>query len=113
MLMTATADDQDVDSGDLTECAVANGYARVEVNANGGSSPTWDAAAAGLVDNTHAIVLGPPTGSWGLVTSMAICNATSGLADVICYDNDNIVDQTPTDGDTVQFAIGALDISLS
>jgi len=113
LLMTATADDQDVDTDDLTECAVANGYARVEVNANGGAAPTWDLAAAGVVDNTGVITMGPPSGSWGLVTSMAICDATSGTANVICYDNTNIVDQTPVNGDTVTFAAGALDLTLT
>lgn len=113
LLMTATADDQDVDTDDLTECAAANGYAREEVNANGGSSPTWDLAADGVVDNTQAIVMGPPSGSWGLVVAMAICDALSGTANVICYDNANIVDQTPVDADTVQFAIGALDLTLT
>lgn len=113
-LMTATADDDDADTDDLTEVSsVGTGYIRKEVDINGGASPTWDLAAAGVVDNTHTITLGPPSASWGLITSMAIVDAISGTANILCYDNANIVDQTPVDGDTVQFAAGALDITMT
>jgi hypothetical protein len=113
MLMSVVADDDDADTDDLTELTGTD-YARVEVNKNAGAAPAWDLAAAGVVDNTQAITIGPPTADdWDEVVAMAICDATSGTANVLCYDNANIVDQTPLDGDTVQFAIGALDITMT
>ena len=113
MLMSVVADDQDVAVSNLTELT-GTSYARVEVNANGGSSPTWDLAASGVVDNTHVITIGPPgADDWDEVVAMAIVDAISGAANVLCYDNANIVDQTPTSADTVQFAAGALDITMT
>jgi hypothetical protein len=45
---------------------------------------------------------------------MAIVDGgTLNAGNVLAYDNDQIVDQTPLAGDTVTFAIGALDVSLS
>lgn len=111
-LLNAVADDQDVATTDLTEITGTD-YARVEVNPNGGASPTWDLAASGALDNTHQIDIGPPgADDWDQVVAMAIVDAVSGLANVLAYDNANIVDQTPTSADTVQFAAGALDVSL-
>jgi hypothetical protein len=113
MLMSVVADDQDVDTDDLTELT-GTGYARKEVNANGGASPTWDLAASGVVDNTHIITIGPPSDTdWDEVVAMAICDVVTGTANVLCYDNANIVDQTPGDGDTVQFAVGVLDLTFT
>jgi hypothetical protein len=44
---------------------------------------------------------------------MAIVDGgTLDAGNVLAYDNDNVVDQTPAAGDTVSFAAGALDISL-
>lgn len=111
-LATAVIADDDVADTDLTECS-GNAYARKEVNPNGGSSPTWDVAASGVVDNTHAITFATPTGTWGLVTSCFIIDSASGAGNVLAYDNANIVDQTPGNGDTVQFAIGAFDITMT
>jgi hypothetical protein len=112
-LLNAVADDQDVATTDLTEITGTD-YAREEVNPNGGASPTWDLAASGALDNTHQIDIGPPgADDWDEVVAMAIVDALSGLANVLAYDNANIVDQTPTSADTVLFEAGALDVSLS
>jgi hypothetical protein len=43
---------------------------------------------------------------------MAIVDAASS-GNILCYDNANIVDQTPTSSDTISFAAGALDITLT
>lgn len=112
-LLAAVADDQDVAVSDLTELTGTD-YARVEVNPNGGASPTWDLASAGALDNTHAIAIGPPgADDWDEIVAMAIVDSASGAGNVLAYDNANVVDQTPTSADTVQFAIGALDLSLT
>jgi hypothetical protein len=111
-LATAIINDDDVAIGDVTECS-GNDYARVEINPNGGSSPTWDLAVAGALDNTHAVTFPTPIGSWGLVTSCFLIDSTSGAGNILAYDNKSIEDQTPVAQDTVQFGIGALDLSLS
>jgi len=115
-LATATLVDSD-SGGDFTEVANANGYARKQVNINGGSSPTWDLAAGTsptLVDNTHDVVMGPPSGgAWGTVVAMCVCTSgTWGAGEVLVYDN-AVTDQAIGDGDTVQFSAGDLDISLT
>ena len=48
------------------------------------------------------------------VVSVAIVTAATGTSGLVLgYDNTNVVDQTPAAGDTVQFATGAFDVSLS
>lgn len=111
-LATAIVNDDDVAIGDVTEVS-GNNYGRVQVNPNGGSSPTWDLAASGTLDNTHAITFPTPSGSWGLVTSMFVIDSASGAGNVLGYDNTSIVDQTPVANDIVQFSAGDLDLSLS
>jgi hypothetical protein len=107
-LVTATVSDSDTGST-ITEPS-GNGYARVQVNINGGSSPTWDIAAAGLVDNTHLIQMPTPTGSWGTVVGVAICDAAT-VGNLIGYDN-AMGDQAIGVDDDVEFPIGDLDITL-
>lgn len=108
-LVTATVSDSDTGST-ITEPG-AGAYARKQVNVNGGSSPTWDVAAAGLVDNTHAITMATATASWGTVVGVAICSALT-TGDLLFYDND-MGDQAVGNGDTCEFAVGALDITMS
>ncbi len=110
-LSTTTLTDATLFAG-LTEVTGSN-YSRVLVNINGGASPTWTIAAAGALENVQAITFPTPSGSWGLVTSMFIIDSTSGTGNILGYDNSGIVDQTPQASDTVQFAAGALDMSLS
>jgi hypothetical protein len=110
---TGWIDDSFVAIGQITECAATNNYARVLVNIVGGASPTWKTAVAGNVDNVHAITFPTPSGSWGLVTSCFLIDSASGAGNILCYDNESIVNQTPVANDTVQFAIGALDLFLS
>lgn len=110
-LATATIADDDVAIGDVTEVS-GGSYARVLVNANGGASPTWDLSSSGTADNTHAITFPTPTGAWGTITSCFMIDSASGAGNILLYDNDNIVDQAPVSGDTVQFAAGAFDIQI-
>lgn len=112
-LATATIADTASVTADITEVTTGVGYARVQVNPNGGASPTWTVASGGALDNVQAITFPTPTGSWGLVTSCFLIDSASGVGNLIGYDNSNIVDQTPVANDTVQFAIGAFDVSLA
>ena len=108
-LTTATVLDTD-DGSTITEVS-GGSYARVQVDVNGGVSPTWDLAASGLVDNTHAIDFPTATASWGTVTSVVVCDASTA-GNLLMYDND-MADQAVADGDTVSFPIGDLDATLT
>jgi len=89
-----------------------NGYARVQVNINGGSSPTWDLSSGGNVDNTHAITVGPASGgSWGTAVAVAVCSAST-VGDLLWYDN-SMTDTAVADGDSIQFTAGNCDWTLS
>jgi len=91
------------------------GYARVLVNKAAAGSPEWEDVSGGACDNQHAVTF--PTvgaGNWSAVVGMALVDAaTLDTGNVLAYDNDQVVDQTPLAGDTVTFAIGALDVSFS
>lgn len=109
-LTTATVADNNTGST-ITEPS-GNGYARVQVNVNGGASPTWDLAASGLVDNTHDVDLGPASGgNWGTVVAVAILDAVTA-GNLLFYDN-AMTDQAVNDGDTARFPIGDLDIQMT
>lgn len=100
----------DSTGGTVTEPA-GGGYARVQVNANGGGAPTWDLAAAGVVDNTHAIDFGTTSGDWGtVVATFVVDNAAAG--NILFYDN-GLADTAIYNGDTVDFPIGDFDVSMS
>jgi hypothetical protein len=109
-LTTATISDTSTGST-ITEPS-ANGYARKQVNINGGSSPTWGLASSGALTNGAAITFATPTGSWGTIVAACVCSASSA-GDVLFYDNSNIVDQAVAASDTVQFPTGDFDVSLT
>ena len=112
-LCTATVSSSDTGST-ITE-PNGNGYAREQVNVNGGASPTWDLATGTTpteVDNTHVIQLGPASGgNWGTITSVAIVDASTA-GNLLFFDN-TMTDGPVDDGDTAEFAVGVLDIQLS
>ena len=91
------------------------GYARVLVKKAAAGSPEWEDVSGGACDNQHAITF--PTvgaGNWSEVVGIAIVDGgTLDEGNVLAFDNDQVVDQTPLAGDTVTFAIGALDVSLT
>lgn len=107
-ILTGAASDSD--TGTTISEPSGNAYARVQVNVNGGSSPTWDLAASGLVDNTHLIQFPTPTGSWGTGTGLAVVDAAT-LGNLLGYKNSAFSEAITTDDD-VEIAIGALDITL-
>lgn len=112
-LLNAVCSDAATTMAGQTECSGTN-YARREINENGGSNPTWGAVAGGAITNLHDAVFATPGGAWTQVVAVAVVDASSGTsANVLMYDNTNIVDQTPASGDTVQFSAGDFDVSLS
>lgn len=108
-LTTATVADDDTGSG-ITEVS-GGSYARVQVNVNGGASPTWDLASSGALDNTHDISFPTASASWGTVVAMAICDASTN-GNLLIYGND-VADQAVGSGDSVVLSAGDLDVSLS
>ena len=109
----ATAAIEDTDDGAAMDEVTGGDYARVQVNINGGASPTWDLAASGVVDNTHAIPFVVAAAPWGTITSVAIMSSTTeDGGEVLFYDN-AMVDQVVGTGDTVSFPIGTLDIVMT
>ncbi len=87
----------------------SNDYARVQVNPNGGSSPVWNLASAGVVNNADIILFASPTGDWTLAY-MAICDALTAGNMIMYY---NIADETAGSGDVVRFQAEALTITLT
>jgi len=100
-LALSTADPTDAGSG-LTEPGGAN-YARKPFT-------DWTTASGGATENNTDIVFNTPSGSWGLITHSAIMDAlTSG--NMLFYGI--VTNQTPDNGDTVQFTAGDLDVAMT
>ena len=106
-----TAEIADADTGStITEPPGANAYARIQVNPNGGASPTWTLASAGLVDNLHVVNFNTPTGPWGALTAMAIVDAAVA-GNLLTYDT-GINEASPASGDIVRVPVGGCDVTL-
>jgi len=89
-------------------------YGRVAVNATGGGSPAWSAASGGASSNGADVSFPSPTGSWGTVVAAFAANTSVvGTGELLFYDNDNVTDQAITSGDTVKFASGQFDVSMT
>lgn len=112
-LLNATADDDDTPAT-ITE-VTGTDYARLEVNEYGGSSPAWAQASGGSINNgAAAIFTSPGAEDWTQIVAAGIFTAASGTSgQLLCYDNANVVDQTPNSGDTIQFESGGFNVSLS
>jgi hypothetical protein len=85
------------------------GYARAAVSKAAGS---WDAPAAGVTQNTGAISFGPATADWaaGLpIDEVAIYDAAA--AGNLLYTATLAVAKTILDGDSAEFAAGALSVT--
>lgn len=106
-----TGDIADTDTGSTISEPSAGSYSRATVYKNGGTSPAWDLAANGSLDNGATITFSAPTGSWGTITALAICDAASA-GNVLFYEN-TLTDQKPDNGDTVQITAGSLKVSMS
>lgn len=92
------------DSGGGTEVS-GNGYSR--------QSATFDAATsgAGTTSNTGAVTFTASGGNWGTITHIGIHDAsTSGN---LLWSGSMTASKTVNDGDTLEFAIGNIDLTLA
>jgi hypothetical protein len=112
-LLDSTGADTDTTLTTAGKEANWTGYARVLVNKAGGSTPRWEAVSGGATQNENAVTFSTVGTSPTIIVAMAIVDScTLDAGNVLAYDNDQVVDQTPNVGDTVTFAIGALDVSI-
>lgn len=109
-LTTATV--SDTSTGSTISEPSGNNYARLQVNPNGGSSPTWTTATARALSNAALLNFATPNGAWGTIVASAIVSAASA-GDVLFYNNDAVLDQAVSANDAVQFAISAWGAGLN
>lgn len=83
------------------------GYARVALDNN---KTTWSVAAAGALENDVAVTFPQATALWGTVTDMAIADAATN-GDILGFDAVTTA-KNIDNGDTAEFAIGDIDITL-
>ncbi|MGB2787845.1 MAG: hypothetical protein WBC13_00785 [Dokdonella sp.] len=107
----ATATLTETTTGSTVTEPSGNGYARTQVNINGGAAPAWALAASRQVVNGGAVSLPAATGAWGTVVASFIASAVSG-GDILFFDN-GTTDQAVASGDTMQFAASAITVGLN
>ncbi len=100
----------DASTGSSGTEASGGSYARKQINASGGASPAWNAAASGALTNANAVTFVTATGSWGTITYMAIVDAST-TGNMLWYGS--VTSQAVASGDTVSFASSAISISQS
>ncbi len=93
------------DTGGGTE-VTGGAYARKST-----AAADWAAAAAGATSNANAITFITPTASWGTVTHFALMDALT-VGNMIAW-APLTTSQAIGSGNTVSFAVGELDITLS
>jgi hypothetical protein len=99
-------------AGTGVEVTDAGAYSRVDrppLDAN------WTATAGGdgQTDNAAAISFTQATASWGSVTDMAICSSTSHNVGQMLFYSSVDTPRTIDNGDTAEFAIGAVTVTLA
>lgn len=114
-LLTTNADDDD--TGIFTastgvEVTNANAYSRQDrppLDAN------WTATAGGdgQTDNAAAITYSQATGSWGSVTGMAITSSATHNVGNMYFHSPLTTSRTIDNGDTAEYAIGAVTVTLA
>lgn len=91
------------------ECS-GTSYTRLQCTA-------WDAPGAtdGATENTNALTFATPGGAWGALTHTAIVDTSGTSGGNVLFGPTALDVQTysPTTGDVVQFAAGALDVVVS
>lgn len=104
-----TADPTDSGTGSSITEPSGNGYSRTSVTAN---STNFPASSGGAIANGTVIDCGTASGgSWGTITHIAICDASSA-GNVIAH-ADLDASKVIADGDSFEIAIGDLDITLA
>ncbi len=71
----------------------------------------WDVSSGGVTANSAKIIFVQSTADWGTIVAFALFDASTG-GDMLMW-GDLAADKPMTAGDTVEFIIGALDISLT
>lgn len=92
------------DSGGGTELS-GNGYAREAVTFDAASSP------GGTTSNTGAVSFTASGGSWGTITHLGIFDASSGGN--LLWHGALTASKTIADGDTLEFSIGNIDLTIA
>ena len=82
-----------------------NGYSRVQT-----AAPDWSTASSGSIDNAASIEFSEATGSWGTVTHFALMDAASG-GNMLVHGALS-VSKSIDGGDTTEFAVGDMQVSL-
>lgn len=89
--------------GGASNEVVGNGYARLTV--------AYDAPAAGVTANSAAMLFTASGGNWGSVDYVSIWDALSGGNCLYC--GAMTAAKTINDGDSLNFAIGAVDVTAT
>lgn len=103
---TATAG-TDMDAGFTSEVS-GNNYSRVAVTRNQTNFP---ASSGGAISNGTAIAFPQASGSWGTITQVAVMDAAT-TGNTLAW-GDLTVAKAVGANDTLSFAIGDLDITLT
>lgn len=81
-----------------------NGYSRKAVSFAAAASP------GGTTSNTGAVSFTAAGGNWGTITHIAICDASSAGNRI--WHGELAAPRAVNDGDTLSFAIGAINLTL-
>ena len=92
------------DSGGGTEIS-GNGYAREAVTFAAATSP------GGTTSNTGAVTFTASGGNWGSITHIGIHDAVSGGN--LLWHGAMTASKTVNDGDTLEFSIGNIDLTIA
>lgn len=94
------------ETGSLANEQSGTGYARQQITA-----ANWNAASGGATDNAAAVTFTASANWTNACTHMGIADsATAGAGNLLFYDD--ITSTTLNNGDSLTFAIGAIDITL-
>ena len=106
-----TADPTDAGTGaSMNELPDANGYARVTT-----AGGYWDAAVSpgGTIQNASAFTFTASGGAWAEVTHFAILDSgTHGAGNMLVHGALDVA-KTAANGESIEFAIGALDLTCA
>ena len=72
---------------------------------------TWDAASSGATENSQPVTFAQATADWGTVTYFFLADAITA-GNILCWGN-LTTSKAVSSGDTLKFATGDIDITLS
>lgn len=102
-----TAAPVDTDDGSSMDEATGTNYARVA------TLNKWGTAATGVIANDVAITFAEAgAGGWGVITHFAIMDGDTEDDDEIVMWGPLTASKLVSDGDTVEFAVGDIDLTL-